>query len=233
MTTWLHHLETCPSTNTWALEHLATLKEGDVVFTEQQTAGRGQHGRSWQSPEGVFTASFLLESALLSGLSLAVGLAVIFVIEDLTPNLAGKLQLKWPNDLYLDEKKLAGILCEGKGQKLVVGIGLNCRAELNLSEAISLHQVTKFVPENLELLEKLRQTLLEAASLIRVQGLTPLLPELRRRDLLANRQIAITHNQETLYGQGAGIDAQGRLLIALRDGQVRSFVTGNVQWRGL
>jgi len=233
VTTWLHHLATCPSTNTWALEHLATLNEGNVIFTEEQTAGRGQHGRSWQSPEGVLTASFILESVLLSGFSLAVGLAVIFAIEDLIPNLAGKLQLKWPNDLYVSERKLGGILCEGKGQKLVIGIGLNCRSELPVAEAISLHQLTDFVPENLELLEKLRQTLLEAASLIRVQGLTPLLPELRRRDLLANRQITITHNQETLFGQGAGIDAQGRLLIALADGQVRSFMTGNVQWRGL
>ncbi len=233
MTTWLHHLETCPSTNTWALEHLATLKEGDVVFTEQQTAGRGQHGRNWRSPEGVLTTSFILESVPLSGFSLAVGLAVIFAVEDLIPDLAGKLQLKWPNDLYISERKLGGILCEAKGQKLVIGIGLNCRSDLPVAEAISLHQLTDFVPSNLELLEKLRQTLLEGASLVRVQGLAPLLPELRRRDFLAGRQISITCNQEAFLGQAAGIDAQGRLLIALPNGQVRLFMTGNVQWRGL
>jgi BirA family transcriptional regulator, biotin operon repressor / biotin---[acetyl-CoA-carboxylase] ligase len=233
VTDWLHHLETCPSTNTWALENLATLKDGDVVFTEQQTAGRGQNGRTWQSSEGVLTASFILESVPLAGFSLVVGLAVIFAVEDLIPDLVGKLQLKWPNDLYVSERKLGGILCETKGQKLVIGIGLNCRAELPIAEAISLHQLTDFVPQNLELLEKLRQTLREAASLIRVQGLTPLLPELRRRDMLAGRQISITSNQETFFAQAAGIDAQGRLIMAFPDGQVRSFATGHVQWRDL
>jgi BirA family transcriptional regulator, biotin operon repressor / biotin---[acetyl-CoA-carboxylase] ligase len=233
VTTWLHHLETCPSTNTWALENLAMLKEGDVVFTEQQTAGRGQHGRTWQSSEGVLTASFILESVPLSGFSLAVGLAVIFAVEDLVPDLASKLQLKWPNDLYISERKLGGILCEAKGQKLVIGIGLNCRSEVPVAEAIGLHQLTDFVPSNLELLEKLRQTLREAASLIRFQGLTSLLSELRCRDFLAGRQISISCHQETFFGQAAGIDAQGRLLIALPDGQVRSFATGHVQWRDL
>jgi BirA family transcriptional regulator, biotin operon repressor / biotin---[acetyl-CoA-carboxylase] ligase len=233
VTYWLHHLETYPSTNTWALENLETLKDGDVVFTEQQTAGRGQHGRTWQSPQGVLTASFILESVLLSGFSLAAGLAVIFAVEDLISDLVGKLQLKWPNDLYVAERKLGGILCEAKGQKLVIGIGLNCRAELPVAEAISLHQLTDFVPKNLEMLEKLRQTLREAASLIRVQGLTPLLPELRRRDMLAGQQISITCNQETFFAQAAGIDAQGRLLIALPNGQVRPFATGHVQWRDL
>jgi BirA family transcriptional regulator, biotin operon repressor / biotin---[acetyl-CoA-carboxylase] ligase len=233
VTTWLHHLEACPSTNTWALENLATLKDGDVIFTDQQTAGRGQHGRAWQSPQGVLTASFILESVPLSGFSLVVGLATIFAIEDLISDLVGKLQLKWPNDLYVSERKLGGILCEAKGQKLVVGIGLNCRAEMPVAEAISLHQLTDLVPGNLEMLEKLRQTLREAPSLIRVQGLTPLLPELRSRDMLAGRQISITYNQEAFFGQAAGIDAQGCLLIALPDGQVRSFATGHVQWRGL
>jgi BirA family transcriptional regulator, biotin operon repressor / biotin---[acetyl-CoA-carboxylase] ligase len=233
MTDWLHHLETCPSTNTWALESLATLKDGDVVFTDQQTAGRGQHGRTWQSPQGVLTASFILESVPLSGFSLVVGLAAIFAIEDLIPDLVGKLQLKWPNDLYVSERKLGGILCEAKGQKLVIGIGLNCRAEIPIAEAISLHQLTDFIPPNLEILKKLRQTLREAASLIHFQGLISLLSELRSRDMLAGRQISITSNQETFFGQAAGIDAQGRLLIALPNTQVRSFATGHVQWRDL
>lgn len=206
------------------------LKEGDVVFTEHQTAGRGQHGRTWQSSQGVLTASFVLESVPLAGFSLAAGLSVIFAIEDLMPDLVGKIQVKWPNDLYIAEKKLAGILCESKSQKLVVGIGLNCRGHLDLPEAICLDCIAKIVPKHLEILEKLRQKLLEAASLIRVQGLTALLPELRLRDMLAGRRISMTQSNETLLGQAAGIDAQGRLLIALLDGTVRSFVTGHVQW---
>ncbi|MGL5058986.1 MAG: biotin--[acetyl-CoA-carboxylase] ligase, partial [Microcoleus sp.] len=108
---WLHWLDSCPSTNTWAIDRASQLDRGSAVFTRNQTGGRGQYGRIWHSPPGVFTASFILDlpnSNLLSGLSLAVGLAVIYAIEDLVPDCRDKLQLKWPNDISIDRQKLAG-----------------------------------------------------------------------------------------------------------------------------
>jgi BirA family transcriptional regulator, biotin operon repressor / biotin---[acetyl-CoA-carboxylase] ligase len=125
---WLHWLDQTPSTNSWSIEHLSQLQHGDVVFTPQQTAGRGQFDRIWHSPPGVLTASFILDGldpSQQSGLSLAVGLAVIYAIEDLAISCQNCLQLKWPNDIWYDQRKLAGILCEVSKDRLIVGIGCN------------------------------------------------------------------------------------------------------------
>lgn len=250
---WLHRLETCPSTNTWAMSRIKALKHGDVVFTRRQTAGRGQRDRIWYAPAGVLTASFVLDSipgAQLPGLSLAAGLAVIYAVEDLLVNLRDTLRLKWPNDIWIEKRKLAGILCEattdGKGSSsAVVGIGLNHRADFTQSEldaraianVISLHQVCDRIPDELSLLERLRHYLLQASAILsrsdrplESSGLTSLLPELRHRDGLRDRTITLELPDGNISGQAAGIDAFGRLLVRLPNGQVRTFTSGRVQW---
>jgi BirA family transcriptional regulator, biotin operon repressor / biotin---[acetyl-CoA-carboxylase] ligase len=195
---WLRWVESCGSTNTWAIEHRMQLQHGDVVFTRQQTAGRGQRGRVWCAPPGVITASFVLDcvSVQLSGLSLAAGLAVIYAVEDLMPNLTGIMQLKWPNDVLIQNRKVAGVLCESSqtvlaqtSQRVVVGIGLNRWADFtqeliqDLEEPpfgspqprpdgsspvlpISLHDVSAVVPKELLLLERMRHYLLQVANLL-------------------------------------------------------------------
>lgn len=161
---WLHWLESCSSTNAWAIAQAPHLRHGDIVFTRQQTAGRGQHGRPWYAPPGVLTASLIgggesrsgsnypLSTAHLTGLSLAAGLAVIYAVEDLVPQLQGQLRIKWANDIWLQSpaldghagswgqlpcpnprpyRKLAGILCEAfapassSQTRVVIGVGLN------------------------------------------------------------------------------------------------------------
>lgn len=112
---WLHQLETCPSTNRWAMEHLHFLNHGDAAFTRRQTDGRGQYGRSWQSPQGVLTATFVLQNfpmARVHLLSLVAGLAVIDTLETLMPDLHGVPKLKWTNDILIQGRKVSGILCE-------------------------------------------------------------------------------------------------------------------------
>lgn len=146
MPSWLIALDTCPSTSTWALDHLEALAHGAVVWTGRQTAGRGRDGRTWYAPPGVLTASVVLDLpvapatarprppgassfAAESPLPLAAGLAVAHAVEDACPGL--RVALKWPNDCLVDGRKLAGILGEsvaGQGARpprMVVGIGLN------------------------------------------------------------------------------------------------------------
>jgi BirA family transcriptional regulator, biotin operon repressor / biotin---[acetyl-CoA-carboxylase] ligase len=245
---WLHWVDTCDSTNTWAIANATALTHGDVVFTTNQTAGRGQHGRSWYAPPGVLTTSVVLDGlpvAQLPGLSLAAGLAVIYAVEDLLPNLQDELRLKWPNDLWLQEQKLAGILCEAVSgftgySRVVVGIGLNRCADFsstNLNHAISLHQVSITVPDELSLLERSRHYLLQASSILAHQdsgaefsGLAALLPELRRRDALRDRHITVELPEGQFTGQGAGLDAYGRLLLRLPNDQLQAFTSGRVAW---
>jgi BirA family transcriptional regulator, biotin operon repressor / biotin---[acetyl-CoA-carboxylase] ligase len=248
---WLHWLNACSSTNTWALSHRQDLEHGAVVFTQNQTAGRGQAGRTWLAPPGVLTASFILDMAVpqMAGLGLRVGLAVITAVEALVPVLEGQLRLKWPNDVLVGQRKLAGILCEatsgsaaGASQavlgRVVVGVGLNRwvdfrnfnEAELALGQrAISLHQLSTQVPTELELLTTLRQTLLALDQ----RGLAADLPQLQARDALygANLRFAPTDVAEPLIGQGAGLNAHGQLLIRLRSDEVRAFTSGRIlEW---
>jgi BirA family transcriptional regulator, biotin operon repressor / biotin---[acetyl-CoA-carboxylase] ligase len=250
---WLHWLDTCPSTNTWAYQQAAQLQHGDVIFTRRQTSGRGQHGRTWHAPIGVLTASFVLDNLnnnLLSGLSLAVGLATIYAIEDLVPDCGGMLRLKWPNDVWINQGKLAGILCEATSSqdsdktRVVVGIGLNrCvdfdRAKLDaraIGNAVSLHSISSAVPDELSLLARLRHYLLELGDMFgktekpaSKSGLAPLLSELRRRDALFGLPVTIELSSETIAGQAAGIDRCGRLLLSLPDDRVRVFASGSVR----
>jgi BirA family transcriptional regulator, biotin operon repressor / biotin---[acetyl-CoA-carboxylase] ligase len=221
---WLHWLDSCESTNTWAQEN-SHLGHGEVVFTSQQTAGRGQHGRIWYAPKGVFTASFILDIPVkhLSGLSLVAGLAVIYAVEHLISSLQGKLGLKWPNDIWINGQKLGGILCEGlinsSGEKarIIIGVGLNLSADLsqtdinttndknknknNLKKAISLHQligVEDKLPSELIILETIRGYLLEMASLFTMDRAgksdTPLTILLQK-----------IRDRDVLYGRKIGI----------------------------
>jgi BirA family transcriptional regulator, biotin operon repressor / biotin---[acetyl-CoA-carboxylase] ligase len=237
---WLHWLDQIPSTNSWSIEHLHQLHHGDVVFTPHQTAGRGQFDRVWHSPPGVLTASFILDGldpSKQSGLSLAVGLAVIYAIEDLAA-CQSCLQLKWPNDIWYDQRKLVGILCEVSKDRLIVGIGCNLRVDFAAAglkitgNPISLHQIYAPIITEIALLERLRHYLLETAGILQYQGLEPLLPTLRQRDGLLDRSISLELPQEIIRGTGAGINHLGHLQIRTTNHQIQTFVTGRVQISG-
>jgi BirA family transcriptional regulator, biotin operon repressor / biotin---[acetyl-CoA-carboxylase] ligase len=197
------------------------------------------------------TASFILDQipvSQLPGLSLAAGLAVIYAIADLMPDQQDSLMLKWPNDVVCDRRKLAGILCEATSgsvsARVVVGIGLNRCVDFaaagletgQIGDPISLDQITSIVPDELVLLERLRHYLLQVADLLirtgnssENSGLTPLLPELHRRDALRDRKISLDLPNQIISGQAIGIDAIGRLQIRTLDGKVQAFSSGRVQ----
>jgi BirA family transcriptional regulator, biotin operon repressor / biotin---[acetyl-CoA-carboxylase] ligase len=247
---WLYCLEQCSSTNTWAAQAIA-LQQGDVVFTRRQTAGRGQQGRSWDSPPGVLTASFVLEQIpvdQLTGISLAAGLAVIDAVEDLVPTLQGQLRLKWTNDVFLQGRKLAGILCESaikssaKSARVIVGVGLNRWVEFerlewqdDFARRVSLHQMAisssdpqGIAPDELPLLERLRHYLLLTAERLRSQGMNALLRDLRQRDFLLGKFITVETASESVAGEAVGIGDRGELRLRLLDGTERTFISGHV-----
>jgi BirA family transcriptional regulator, biotin operon repressor / biotin---[acetyl-CoA-carboxylase] ligase len=246
---WLHWLATCPSTNTWAANHCADLPHGAVVFTPCQTAGRGQWGRSWVAPAGVLTASFVLRwspsdqqssipSAYWGHLSLLAGLAVIQSLVQLAPELSPQLQIKWPNDIWLDGRKLAGILSEVTNGVIIVGIGLNRQADFSQTEladrAISLHEILPTVPSERILLETLRSNLLDLAlsiPLLQGQLKAAWVRAINQRDLLRDRTITVQLGAETIVGIGLGIDWQGGYQLRLPDHTVRSLRSGQIlEW---
>lgn len=232
---WLIELPTCPSTNTWALDHIEGLAHGACVWTRNQTGGRGRNGNHWQSPPGVLTASFVIELERrlnAQQLSLAAGLAVTHAIEDLKPN--APIRIKWPNDCYALDRKIAGILCESSDAgRVVVGIGLNVDPKWEASDqlacsAIALAEILPKPPEMKELLESLRRYLLEADGLISANGWRPLLEQLRGRDWLAGKTVSIETNGKHALGTAAGIDDDGRLLVEHPPGNIVAYASGSV-----
>ncbi|BAU15220.1 biotin/acetyl-CoA-carboxylase ligase [Leptolyngbya sp. NIES-3755] len=227
---WLIELGSCESTNTWALEHLSELHHGDVVFTRNQTAGRGQFDRIWLSSSSVLTASIMLELSIeqLSGFSLIAGLAVIYAIETLLPDQRGKLCLKWTNDIFAKGRKLSGVLCESRIRanhaQIVVGIGINCEAvPETVNNAISLQEISAYVPDREALLERLRVCLMQLCD----RTVSELLPEIRVRDFLVGKCIVFDTGTEQLTGEATGIDQAGQLLIRVGD-EVKPHRSGRV-----
>jgi BirA family biotin operon repressor/biotin-[acetyl-CoA-carboxylase] ligase len=237
---WLIRLDTCPSTNTWALDHVEALAHGAVVWTERQTAGRGRDGRTWHAPPGVLTFSTVLDLAPAAGprLALACGLAVAHALEDLCPGL--RIDLKWPNDCFLRGGKLAGILCEAATPaRMVIGIGVNLDPRWELApgslplaaagRAIGLAEVVGEPPTGPRCIAAIRRYLLEAAGLIGAGGWAHLLPELEQRDRLRGRWVQALDGDRRWRGLGAGIDRDGRLLLDCGGGAIAAIAAGHVE----
>jgi BirA family biotin operon repressor/biotin-[acetyl-CoA-carboxylase] ligase len=204
------HLRRVDSTNLRAREMAAAgAPHGTLVTAGEQTAGRGRQGRSWSAPAGAALLASLIVREPPHLLPLAAGAAVAAVAERL--DREGRVAaVKWPNDVLLDGRKVAGILVEGRPQArwAVLGIGLNVAVELDaLGEELGPRAATLGLPAS-ELDRALAELL---AELRRVLALDEqlLLTELRGRDALLGRAVTWAHGT----GTGAGIDEQGRLRV--------------------
>ncbi len=124
-------LDEADSTNTYAKNHFDELPDGSLVVARHQTAGRGRRGRVWISPPGTNFAGTVLLKRLEDGFHAGclLGLAALSVVRELAPEVPA--YLKWPNDIYVEERKLAGILSEsarfehGRITGVVSGVGVN------------------------------------------------------------------------------------------------------------
>ena len=186
--------------------------EPTLLVAERQTAGRGRMGRVWQSQPGdslTFSLSLPLVPKDWSGLSLAVGLSLA---ESLHPDVG----LKWPNDLWFQDRKLGGILVEaasmGGRSQVVVGVGLNIRPRpaqgLNTAPAALtelLHDVTAQ-----DALQRLALSLVRSLLDFEVAGFAPLQRRFEARDVLKGRPV---HTSDGLQGQALGVTAVGALAL--------------------
>jgi BirA family biotin operon repressor/biotin-[acetyl-CoA-carboxylase] ligase len=205
-----------------------------AFFAETQTAGRGRSGARWHSPPGEnLYASVLLqptvEPAEIAPLTLAVGAELAGVLDGLAP---GRVSIKWPNDLWLDGKKLAGVLVEGqiRGDRLssvVVGVGINVATRDFPPElgaiATSLARVGVEADRN-ELAVELVDAVLQAEASFVAHGIAPWLERLRALDALRGRRVRVDDTE----GTASGIDDVGRLLVATSGG-VRAVFSGHVE----
>ncbi len=201
-----------------------------LLVAEQQSAGRGRLGRQWHSQQGdslTFSLGLPLAPVDWSGLSLAVGLSVA---QSLDP-VGSAIQLKWPNDLWLQDKKLGGVLVEtasvGGQRYVIVGVGLNIRlpawtpsiGDPALPPAVppaSLQALTPEMDAPAALLA-LAAPLLKALLTFEATGFAPFQPGFAERDLLAGRQVQLSDGRSGLAG---GVNAQGVLQVQTEGGLV-------------
>jgi BirA family biotin operon repressor/biotin-[acetyl-CoA-carboxylase] ligase len=206
---------------------------GLVLFAESQTAGRGRRQNRWLAPKGRdLMLSLLLRpeapTALWPRVTTLAALALCRAIEDELPL---RPQIKWPNDVYVHDRKVAGLLAEAvgtpSGLMLVLGIGLNVNTRdfpPELSDtATSLLAAVPPMPQPLLDRDSLAHALLRQLhlQLSRLDdGFHEAIADVRERSWLLGRQIRATVEGRELFGRALDLDREGHLLLALPDGSI-------------
>ncbi|MEO5376261.1 MAG: biotin--[acetyl-CoA-carboxylase] ligase [Magnetococcus sp. DMHC-6] len=237
-----HFWPSLNSTNTTASEMARCgAREGSVVVAESQTQGRGRLGRIWVSPAGLNLAFSLilrpiLEPRYAAQITLLTGLALAEAVRE-----AGLVQvvLKWPNDLMVGEKKLAGILTEMEAEAdhvrfIIVGIGMNFHSlskdfPADLADVVtSFAQVLKktvkrnrFLADFLYIFENWYRCYLAF-------GFAPIRQAWLECSQVRGRMVRVNLAREQFSGEAVDLDAEGFLLVKREDGKVCRVVAGDV-----
>ncbi|WP_313045856.1 bifunctional biotin--[acetyl-CoA-carboxylase] ligase/biotin operon repressor BirA [Pantoea eucalypti] len=231
------------STNQYLLERMHEMESGAACIAEYQQAGRGRRGRQWFSPFGAnlyMSMYWRLEQgpAAAMGLSLVIG---IIIAETLRSLGADDVRVKWPNDIYLNDRKLAGILVEltgktGDAAHIVMGAGINLAmrtadaSQINQGW-INLQEAGVSVNRN-ELAAHLINNLREALPLFEQEGLTPFVTRWMVLDNFIHRPVKLLIGEREVHGIARGIDSQGGLLLE-QDGEIKAWVGGEISLRPL
>ncbi len=234
--TWrVRYVDTVPSTME-VIDAAAATGEpaGLVVVADHQTAGRGRSGRSWlDRPGDALLCSILLRPRIpprhIGVVSLLAGVALCEAIESLT---TARPRLRWPNDLLLDQRKLAGILATsrlaaGAIAHVNLGIGLNLRGGDGLPEnAASLAEFGRVERSALlaALLDELNRRLPE----LEAGDQRPILAAWEQRAAFVGLQVVVRTETGTIEGRLAGVDDDGALVLIDQTGERRRVVAGDL-----
>ncbi len=240
----IHYFSEVASTNDLAKQIAAIgAKEGTIIIAETQTSGKGRLRRKWASPRGGIWFSTILRPELdardVPKLTLMTSLAVAKTISQL---FQLRIEVKWPNDVLIDGKKVCGILTEAntRGTKInfvVVGIGIN--ANINLDSlprqvretATSLkHKLKRKIDREQFLLIVLEK--MENYYVMSVKGnFDSILKEWRSLCRFLGSYVEVTSVNEKIEGWAVDVDRSGALIIKLRDGTIKKVLSGDVSFK--
>jgi len=239
---WQYRLCT-ESTNADALQLFETSRKPCITLAEMQTAGRGRRGRQWISPfaKNIICTVGMLKSvsacnpgllSLVTGLGLVEALALVGIDD---------VKLKWPNDLYYQNKKLGGILTESKliaNQEyfFAIGFGINVKMDAEDLRAIpqpvtSLLQITDNpVSRDRLLVEAIRQVV-KSVSLFDQSSVSQIIDQFNAIDTFQNQAICVKYGDESIDGLNLGINNDGQLKLQTEQG-IQVFSAADISVRG-
>lgn len=219
------------------------LPQGYAILAEAQTKGRGRRGKQWISPFGTnlyISLFWRLEEGLgrAMGLSLAVGLAIARVLREQLE--IDQVSVKWPNDVYIEGKKVAGILIdidslEDGSARCIIGVGIN----LTLPDTVAQHidqawtDVNSHLPAPLQRNQfagRLHQYLVDTLTDYERSGFTQFAPLWQQYDKFDNKPVRLLLGERKVEGICRGVDDTGALLVEV-DGSVKRFFGGEISVR--
>jgi len=229
----LYRFDVLDSTNEYMKENRKKFQDYDIVLAKNQTAGKGRRGNIWISTEGMGLFTFLVrkqereENINYMKLPLLVGLAAIRAFQKIKK---AEYQFKWTNDIYLQDKKLGGILVERRENDFLIGIGLNINNQIPLEIkhiAISLQELGEqeySIPDIvLEVVEQFR-TLWKEYTL---GNWKEILAEINEINYLYGKRVALRAGNLFVEGIVQQINDEGEIEI-MSDGKIKSFAIGEV-----
>ncbi|UCH31195.1 MAG: biotin--[acetyl-CoA-carboxylase] ligase [Candidatus Bathyarchaeota archaeon] len=242
----IYRYEDVSSTNKVA-KQLARRNDGDkvVILAETQTKGKGRLGRRWFSPKGGLWLSIILrpEIRVKEALRLTF-IAALAVVETVKTMYGLKTEIKWPNDVLINGKKLCGILTEASVEHgivkfVVIGLGINVNIGLELfpkqlkSTVTSIkHEVGSEV-KRAALLTNLLQNFEQNYTLLQQGKWTVLLKEWKSFATFLGKQVQVTNPDEIIIGKAWEVDTDGALVIKRDDGVLKKIISGDVTLRQL
>lgn len=240
----VYHYTSVDSTNE-VLKQLSErdIKEGTVIVAEEQTKGRGRRERSWFSPQkgGIYLSLLLKpkvspeETPLFSLLS---AVAITKGIKKILPNLA--LGIKWPNDIFINNRKICGILIDLKAEaellhQVIIGIGINVNiAPGDFPPELKDTATSLYIQNNEQKVprSKLAASILEELEgyylLYLSQGASPIIAEWKKYNITLDKKVTVTSVQRSLEGYTRDIDLNGALLVEIENGSLIRCFAGEV-----
>ena len=233
-----HFFDSIESTNLF-LTNRPFSNKVQLCVTREQTQGKGQHGRHWESQrDGSILFSIrrnFQQEYNLSGLSLVVGLAIVKVLEK-ECSVKG-FKIKWPNDIYFEGKKLAGVLLENKmqsgNQSVVIGVGLNYSIDQSMVFEIpwtDLAKITKKLPDIELLTAEIINNILVMSEHFSAFGIDDFQSDWKRYDMLQGKKVKCTDLKDSFEGEVLGVSSKGALKIFTKEGVKELYSSRHIEY---
>jgi len=237
----IFYYESISSTMDKAMElGLRGSSEGTLILAEAQAKGKGRLGREWSSPKykGIYLSLLIRPDILPNQTPIFTLLTAVAVCEAIKEALNLDLQIKWPNDLLINNKKVGGILTELNAEMdkvgfIVVGIGINVNNDKNslVTHATSLKEHTKRVIKRIDLLKEVLRKIEKNYLIFQKSGSKAIIKKWRNYNVTLGKRVSVSSHHRHFEGEAIDIDKDGALLLRNDSGLTQRVTAGDITHR--